>query len=140
MYIPDEISNHICSYIEGPNNKIINELYDKVINNMWYIWFEEPLDFLKLNKKYKFKHINIERLVNAIHTRCPHCWTCITPQEYLYKGLYEIITKKKLCFDCIEKEKTRVLIEYNELIILIVILITIVRFDILIYIMCSNFI
>ena len=138
MYIPDEISNHICSYIEGPNNKIINDLYDKVIN-ISYVWFEDPLDFLKLNKKYKFKHINIERLVDAIHTRCPHCWACVTPQEYLYKGPYEIITNKKLCFDCIEKENTRIVFEYNELIILIIILIGIVRFDILICIICLKY-
>ena len=125
MWIPDELSNHICSYIEGPNNKIINDLYDKVINNMWYnIWFEEPLDFLKLNKKYNFKHVNIERLVNAMDTRCPHCLVAIYPQEYLYRGPYEIVSKKKLCFDCLEKENFRLVFECSELILMIILLST----------------
>ena len=41
---------------------------------------------------------------------------------------------QKLCFDCLEKENFRLVFEYSEFIILILILIAIVRFDILIYI------
>lgn len=125
--LPDELANHICSYIEGPNNKIITNLYF------------EPIECLKLNRKYNFKHVNIQRLLVAINTRCPHCLNILNPQEYLHKGPYEIITGKKLCVECFEKEKSRLVFEYSELVLLIVILITIVRFDILIYIMCSKF-
>jgi hypothetical protein len=125
--LPDELSNHICSYIEGPNNKLIRELYF------------DPIECLKLNKKYNFKHVNIKRLLNAIHTRCPHCWSCITPEEYSYRAPYEIITNKKLCFHCLQKENSRIVFEYNELIILIIILIGIVRFDILICIICFKY-
>ena len=121
--LPDELANHICSYIEGPNNKIITNLYF------------EPIECLKLNRKYKFKHVNIQRLLVAINTRCPHCLNILNPQEYLYRSYYEIITGKKLCIDCLEKEKTRLAFEYSEFIILIAILIAIVRFDILIYIL-----
>jgi len=120
---PDELSNHICSYIEGPNNKIINNLYF------------EPIVALKINRKYNFKHMNINRLLHAINTKCPHCSNRLNPQEYLHKGPYEIITKKKLCFDCYEKEKLRIIFEYSELIVLILILTAIIRFDILIYYM-----
>lgn len=107
--LPDELSNHICSYIEGPNNKLIRDLYF------------EPLECLKLNKKYNFKHVNIERLLNAINTRCPHCWARIYPEEYLYIAPYEIITNKKLCFDCLGKENFRLVFEYSELTIMIII-------------------
>lgn len=126
--LPDELANRICSYIEGPNNKIITNLYF------------EPIECLKLNRKYNFKHVNIQRLLVAINTRCPHCLNILNPQEYLHKSPYEIITGKKLCVECFEKEKTRLVFEYSELVLLIVILLAIVRFDILIYIMCSKFI
>ena len=122
MWLPDELSNHICSYIEGPNNKIIRSLYSS------------PIELLKLNRKYKFKHVNIQRLLVAINTTCPHCLNILNPQEYLHKGPYEIITEKKLCVECFEKEKTRLVFEYSELVLLIIILMAIVRFDILIYI------
>ena len=120
--LPDEISNHICSYIEGPNNQIITNLYF------------EPIECLKLNRKYNFKHVNVQRLLVAINTTCPHCLNILNPQEYLHKGPYEIITEKKLCFECLEKEKSRLVFEYSEIVLLIVILMVIVRFD-TIYIM-----
>jgi hypothetical protein len=123
MWIPDEISNHICSYIEGPNNKIIRNL------------FSSPIELLKLNRRYNFKHVNIQRLLVAMNTTCPYCLNILTPQEYLHKDLYEIITEKKLCIECLEKEKNRLVFEYSELVLLIIILMAIVRFDILIYIM-----
>jgi hypothetical protein len=132
MWIPDEISNMICSYIEGPTHKIIKNLYNRVIDNIYYD-FKEPLDCLKMNKKYKFKHLNIERLLDAVGTACPHCWARIYPEEYLHRAPYEILTNKKLCFDCLEKEKFRLVFEYSEFIVLILILIAIIRFDILIY-------
>jgi hypothetical protein len=118
--LPDEISNIICSYIESPTNKIINDLYNKVIDNIYYD-FKEPLDCLKMNKKYKFKHLNIERLLNAVGIACPHCWARIYPEEYLYRAPYEILTNKKLCFDCLGKENFRLVFEYSELTIMIII-------------------
>ena len=128
MELPDEISNHICSYIEGPNHKIISNLYF------------DPIECLKLNRKYKFKHINIQRLLDAINTRCPHCLNRLNPDEYIHKGTYEIIFNKKLCFDCFEREKIKIIFESNEIILLIMILVSIIRFDILIYGMVLKYI
>ena len=109
MELPNEISNIICSYIEGPNHKIIHELYF------------EPLECLKLNKKYNFKHIRITRLLDAINRRCPHCISLLKPEEYIYSGKYEYCFNKKLCFECLEKERFRLCFELSELILIILI-------------------
>jgi len=109
--LPNEISNLICSYIESPTNKIIQNLYF------------DPLHCLKLNKRYNFKHIQIDRLLYAINTRCPNCLYRLTPEEYVYIASYEILFHKKLCFDCLQKEKTRMCFESSELIILIMLLV-----------------
>jgi len=97
--LPDEISNHICSYIEGPTNKIMKDLYF------------HPIKCLKLNRKYNFKHINIQRLLNAINEKCPHCLNRLNPEEYIHKS--------KLCFDCLEKYHFRSVFELSELIMFI---------------------
>jgi len=107
--LPDEISNHICSYIESPTNKLIRDLYF------------DPIACLKINRKYNFKHVNIDRLLKAIHTKCPHCSNRINPQEYLYRGLYEKITRNKLCFDCIGIQKYKLVFEISELSLMIII-------------------
>ena len=97
--LPNEISNHICSYIEGPTNKIMKDLYF------------DPIICLKLNRKYNFKHIDIKRLLIAINEKCPHCLNRLNPEEY--------VNKKKLCFDCFEKEHFRTVFELSELIMFI---------------------
>jgi len=107
LYLPNEISNIICSYIESPTHKIIRDLY-------FY-----PLECLKLNKKYKFKHINIPRLLDAINRRCPYCMNRLNPEEYVYRGKYEICFNKKLCFECLEKERFRLCFEISELVFII---------------------
>jgi hypothetical protein len=99
LQLPDEISNIICSYIESDTNKIIKELYF------------HPIKCLKLNRKYEFKHINIERLLNAMNEKCPHCFNRLTCEEYTYK--------KKLCFVCLERQHFRSVFELSELIIFI---------------------
>lgn len=103
LYLPNEISNIICSYIQGPTHKIMNELY-------FY-----PLECLKLNRQYNFKHIHIPRLLKAIYTRCPYCINRLKPEEYIYSGKYEYCFNKKLCFDCLEKERFRLCFEMCEL-------------------------
>ena len=109
LYLPNEISNIICSYIEGPTHKIMRDLYF------------DPIECLKLNKKYNFKHIHIPRLLDAIHRRCPYCINRLNPEEYVYRGKYEIFFNKKLCFNCLEKENFRLYIELSELILIILI-------------------
>jgi hypothetical protein len=109
MELPNEISNIICSYIEGPTNKIIRDLY-------FY-----PLECLKLNRKYNFKHIDIPRLLDAINRRCPYCINRLNPKEYIYRGKYEICFNKKLCFECLEKETFRLYFEICELILIVLI-------------------
>lgn len=109
MELPNEISNIICSYIESPTNQIIKDLYF------------DPIHCLKLNKNYNFKHLHIQRLLNAIHTECPHCWEKLKPHEFVYKGGYQIFFKKKLCFNCIEKETIRLCFEFSEMCLLLLI-------------------
>ena len=89
---PNQISNHICSYIESPTNQIIND-----------ICYWNGLDLLRLNKKYKFKHININRLLDVINIRCPHCINRLSAEEYLY--CYRFYKELKLCFDCDKRYK-----------------------------------
>ena len=93
--LPDEISNHICSYIEGPTNKIIKDLYF------------EPIKCLKLNRKYNFKHINIPRLLKAINEKCPHCLNRLSSEEYL----------NKICVVCLDRQHFRSIFELSELIL-----------------------
>lgn len=107
LYLPNEISNIICSYIEGPTNKIIKDLYF------------DPIICLKLNRNYNFKHIHIHRLLEAINTRCPYCTNPLNPQEYIYRGKYEICFNKKLCFECLKKERFRLCFEITELVFII---------------------
>lgn len=99
---PNEILNHICSYIEGPNNKIIKELCFL------------PIECLKLNRSYNFKHVNIIRLLDAIHKQCPHCLNRLNPTEYKFKSTYEYFFNEKLCFDCLERQHTRFTFELSE--------------------------
>ncbi len=116
MELPNEISNIICSYIQGPTHKIIYELYfDPYYNCL------NPYECLKLNKQYNFKHIHISRLLEAIDTRCPYCFCRLNPQEYLYRGFYEKYSGKKLCIQCLEKERFRVLFELFELLFILLI-------------------
>jgi len=96
--LPDEISNIICSYIESPTNKIIKDLYF------------DPIQCLKLNRKYNFKHIHIPRLLKAINEKCPHCLNRLSSEEYLHK---------KMCFDCLERQHFLTVFELSELIIFI---------------------
>jgi len=103
MELPNEISNIICSYIEGPTNKIIRDLYF------------DPIICLKLNRKYNFKHIHIPRLLEAIYRCCPHCTNPLNPEEYIHRGIYEKCSGKKLCRECLEKEKFRICFEFSEL-------------------------
>ena len=107
---PNEVSNHICSYIESPTSKIIKGLFFK------------PMHCLKLNKKYNYVHVNMPRLINALRSRCPHCITRLNPHEYIFISLYEKMLNKKLCFECLEKEKYRLVFEFSELIILLIII------------------
>lgn len=107
MDLPNEISNIICSYIEGPTHKIIQDLYF------------DPIECLKLNKKYNFKHIHIPRLLDAINTRCPYCLNRLKPEEYLSRRMYEKCLNKKLCFDCLEKEKFRIIFELCEIVVIL---------------------
>ena len=101
--LPNEISNIICSYIESPTNKIIKDLYFN------------PIVALKLNRQYNFIHLNINRLLHAVHTRCPHCLNTLTPNEYLHS------LNTKLCFECLHTEQTRIVFELSEIFIIILI-------------------
>ena len=108
MELPNEILNLIFSYMQSPTSKIMKGLYF------------HPIHCLKLNKKYNFKHINIPRLLDAIYTSCPHCINRLDPSEYTHTGIYESYFKKKLCFECIQKEKCRIIFEYTEISFMIV--------------------
>lgn len=103
MELPNEMLNLICSYIQSPTSKIIKELYF------------HPIQCLKLNKKYNFKHINMSRLLDAIYVSCPHCTNRLNHTEYMQHGIYETCFRKKLCFDCIQKEKFRIIFEFSEI-------------------------
>lgn len=109
MELPNEISNIICSYIEGPTHKIIHELYF------------HPFECLKLNRKYKFKHIHIPRLLDTINRRCPYCLNRLNPEEYIHRGIYERCSGKKLYLQCLEKERFRVCFEMCELTVILLI-------------------
>jgi hypothetical protein len=114
--LPNELANIICSYVESPTYKLIRDLcfdpFYECIN---------PYECLKLNKKYNFKHIHIPRLLDAINRRCPYCINRLKPEEYLYRGKYEICFNKKLCFECLEKETFRLYFEISELILIMLI-------------------
>jgi hypothetical protein len=103
MEFPNEICNIISSYIEGPTNQIIKDLYF------------HPIRCLQINKRYNFKHINIPRLLKAIDTRCPYCDYRLNPEEYIYRGIYEKCSGKKLCKECLEKEIFRTCVEFTEI-------------------------
>lgn len=106
---PDEVSNLICSYIEGSTNKIMKDL------------FFDPIVCLKLNKQYNFKHIDINRLIDAVNTKCPHCLNRLNPQEYLC--INETWFHKKLCTTCLQREHYRIAFEAYEIILMIIIII-----------------
>lgn len=126
---PDEISNIICSYIESPTSKIINDL------NM----FDDPYECLKINKKYDFKHIHVPRLVNAIQRSCDRCMFRLTSEEYIHKDICELCFNQKMCFECIEYKKLKFYYTLSESFLLMFILLAIVRFDILIGILTYKF-
>jgi hypothetical protein len=109
MELPNEILNLIFSYMQSPTSKIMKELYFR------------PLHCLKLNKKYNFKHINMPRLLDAICVSCPHCTNRLDSTEYIHTGIYESCFKKKLCFECIQKEKFRIIFEYSEISFILII-------------------
>jgi len=111
MEFPIEILNLICSYMQSPTSKIMKELYF------------HPIHCLKLNKKYNFKHINMPRLLDAIYVSCPHCINRLNPSEYTHHGVYQTCFKKKLCFECIQKEKFRIIFEYTEISFILIIFI-----------------
>jgi hypothetical protein len=114
--LPNELANIICSYIESPTHKIIRDLYFDPFYNCI-----NPYECLKLNKKYNFKHIHIPRLLKAIDTLCPHCYCRLYPEEYVYTGIYERFYRKKLCKECLDKEKFRICFEICELFVVLVI-------------------
>ena len=105
LIFPNEICNHICSYIESPTSKIMKELTTHF----------EPFECLKLNKKYNFKHILIERLQISINTKCSHCLNVLNADEYVCKKIFESCFSIQLCKDCSEKNKFRVIFETCEL-------------------------
>lgn len=100
--LPDEVSNLICSYMEGSTNKIMKDLYF------------DPIVCLKLNKQYNFKHIHIKRLIDAVNTKCQHCLNRLNPHEYKQ-------SHKKLCTDCLEREQFRIAFESCEIILMLII-------------------
>lgn len=125
---PDEISNIICSYVESPTSKIIKGM------NM----FDDPYECLKINKTYDFKHIHVPRLLDAIHTSCDRCRFRLTPQEFINKDTY-VFFKHKMCFECIQDKKIKLYYTTCESFALLCILITIIRFDILIWLLTYRF-
>jgi hypothetical protein len=113
LLFPNEVCNHICSYIESPTSKIIKELKNHF----------EPFDCLKLNKKYNFKHIEVDRLNTVLNTKCSHCLNALNPQEYLDKKIYERLFDIQLCIYCSEKNTNRMMFESCELVLIIFIFI-----------------
>ena len=110
MDLPDEISNLICSYMEGPTNKIM-KTFD----------FFDPIVCLKLNKQYNFKHIEIKRLLDAVNTKCPHCLNRLNPQEYKSTSIHDIWFHKKLCNTCLQREQFRIAFETSEIVLMLII-------------------
>ena len=129
MEFPNEILNIICSYIESPTSKIIKGM------NM----FDNPYECLKINKTYNFKHIHVPRLLNAIYSSCERCRFVLTPQEYIHKDMCKMFFKSKLCFECIEYKKNKLCSTSCESFVLLCILLTIIRFDILIGLLTYKF-
>ena len=104
--LPDEVSNLICSYMEGSTNQIMK---------IFYLF--DPVVCLKLNKQYNFKHIQIKRLFDAVNTKCPHCLNRLNPQEY--KSI-QIWFHKKLCSTCLQREQFRIVFETSEIILMLI--------------------
>jgi len=113
LLFPNEICNHICSYIESPTNKIMKELK----------FHFEPIDCLKLNKKYNFKHIEVHRLNIVLNTKCVHCLNTLDPNYYTRQKILERIFEIKLCTDCSEKNSIRIIFESCELLLIIMLFI-----------------
>lgn len=109
--LPDELSNLICSYMEGSTNQIM-KTFD----------FFDPIKCLKLNKQYNFKHLHMKRLIDAVNTKCSHCLNNLNSQEYLYKDIYEIWFHKKLCTTCLQREQFRIVFEASEIILMLIIM------------------
>jgi hypothetical protein len=110
LYLPDEISNLICSYMEGSTNQIMKTF-----------GFFQPIKCLKLNKQYNFKHLHLKRLINAVNTKCPYCLNRLIPQEYVYKSIHEALFHKKLCTTCLQREQFRIVFEGSEIILILII-------------------
>jgi len=108
--LPVELSNLICSYIEGSTNQIMKTF-----------GFFDPIKCLKLNKQYNFKHLHMKRLLDAVNTKCSHCLNHLKCQEFLYKDIYEIWFHKKLCTTCLQREKFRTVFEASEIILMLII-------------------
>jgi hypothetical protein len=108
--LPDEVSNLICSYMEGSTNQIMKTF-----------GFFQPIKCLKINKEYKFKHLNIKRLLDAVNTKCHHCLNRLNPQEFVYKSIHEIWSHKKLCSNCLQREQFRIVFEASEIVLMLII-------------------
>ena len=111
LYLPDEVSNLICSYMEGSTNQIMKTF-----------GFFQPIKCLKLNKQYNYKHLHLKRLINAVNTKCPYCLNQLNPQEYLYKSIHELLFHKKLCTICLQREQFRIAFEASEIILMLIII------------------
>ena len=113
LIFPNEICNHICSYIESPTNRIIKELKNHF----------EPFECLKLNKKYNFKHIEVNRLNIVLNKKCCHCLNILDPKYYTRQKIYEQIFQLQLCTDCSVKNNMRIMFESGELILILLLFI-----------------
>lgn len=108
--LPDEISNLICSYMEGSTNKIMKTF-----------GFFQPIKCLKLNKQYNFKHLHLKRLIDAVNTKCPNCLNRLNPNEYVYNSIHELWFHKKLCTTCLQREQFRITFEVSEIILMLIV-------------------
>jgi hypothetical protein len=111
MEFPNEMLNLIFSYMQSPTSKIMKGLYF------------HPIDCLKLNKKYNFKHIEVNRLNTVLNKKCCHCLNILDPKYYTRQKIYEQIFKIQLCTECSVKNNMRIMFESGELLLILLLFI-----------------
>jgi len=76
-YLPDEILNHIFSYMKGPTNDIIKQFFSDIKS-----FKTNPCYLFRLNRQYNFVWFNSIRFHNAYYYECDDCGIMLDAEEY----------------------------------------------------------
>jgi hypothetical protein len=77
MNLPEEIINHIFSYMKGPTNDIIKQFFKDIKS-----FKATPCYLFRLNRQYNFILFDAKRFYNAYYYECDDCGIMLDVEEY----------------------------------------------------------